>query len=252
MKPSLSHLHRSFLAGVAVLACTSGLAAQTAGAGEFYVDLAGHAAFPYDPESRTQTETAAGLRSGPGVTAAFGYAFREGFSTELEWGWQRVGVGEPGRNLLAAIDPGGTVGVSTGSDPGSAFPDFPEFGSLPFSIEVDGDITIQSLMGNLRYRHPAWRISPYAGFGAGVFFYDGAIDTTLGIDPGGFGAPVPESQNFVTSLRYEESRFAYQLMAGLSVRVRARVEVRAGYRFRSGRTGPFDADHVEGGVRFRF
>ena len=39
---------------------------------------------------------------------------------------------------------------------------------------------------------------------------------------------------------------------GLSVRVYKRVEFRFGYRFRSSRGGPIDADQIESGIRFRF
>lgn len=55
-----------------------------------------------------------------------------------------------------------------------------------------------------------------------------------------------------TTLRQEERRFGFQLMTGLSLRVLPRVELRAGYRYRSGREGPVNSDQVEGGVRFRF
>ena len=41
-------------------------------------------------------------------------------------------------------------------------------------------------------------------------------------------------------------------MGGLSVRVYKRVEFRFGYRFRSSRGEPIDADQIEAGVRFRF
>ena len=54
------------------------------------------------------------------------------------------------------------------------------------------------------------------------------------------------------TVTYEDSRFAYQIMGGLSVRVYKRVEFRFGYRFRSSRGGPIDADQIESGIRFRF
>ena len=54
------------------------------------------------------------------------------------------------------------------------------------------------------------------------------------------------------TVTYEDSRFAYQIMGGLSVRVYKRVEFRFGYRFRSSRGEPIDADQIEAGVRFRF
>ena len=46
---------------------------------------------PYDPSPLTGL----GLKAGDGFTAAFGYAFKEGFSTEIEWGYQKVGIGNP-------------------------------------------------------------------------------------------------------------------------------------------------------------
>ena len=54
------------------------------------------------------------------------------------------------------------------------------------------------------------------------------------------------------TVTYEDSRFAYQIMGGLSVRVYKRVEFRFGYRFRSSRGEPIDTDQIEAGVRFRF
>ena len=114
-------------------------------------------------------------------------------------------------------------------------------------------------MANLYCRHPVWRLSPNAGLGAGIFFYDAKIDTQLDIDPEGlFGDLLPGEDLgealplLTTTLRQEERRFGFQLMAGLSFRVLPRVELRVGYRYRSGREGPVDSDQVEGGVRFRF
>ena len=54
------------------------------------------------------------------------------------------------------------------------------------------------------------------------------------------------------TVAYEDSRFAYQIMGGLSVRVYKRVEFRVGYRFRSNRRAEIDADLIEAGIRFRF
>ena len=55
-----------------------------------------------------------------------------------------------------------------------------------------------------------------------------------------------------TTFTDEDSRFAYQIMGGLSVRVYKRVEFRFGYRFRSSRGEPIDSDQIESGLRFRF
>ena len=189
------------------------------------------------------------------MTAAFGTLVGQGFSTELEWGYQRAGAGDPDENLLSTLDPSGIVDFG-GSvlDPVAPFP-LP----LPFSLKIDGDIQVQSLMANLYYRHSSWRLSPYAGFGAGIFFYDAKIDTQLDIDLGGIfgdflsGGDLDEVlPPLRTTLRQKERRFGFQLMTGLSFRLRPRVELRVGYRYRSGRDGPFNSDQVEGGIRFRF
>ena len=89
--------------------------------------------------------------------------------------------------------------------------------------------------------------------------YGLSIDTRLDIDLEGlFGNLLPGEDldealpPLTTTLRQEERRFGFQLMTGLSLRVLQRVELRAGYRYRSGRDGPVNSDQVEGGVRFRF
>ena len=55
-----------------------------------------------------------------------------------------------------------------------------------------------------------------------------------------------------TTVGYQDSRFAYQIMGGLSIRAASLVEFRLGYRFRSSRGAPIDADHIEAGLRFQF
>ena len=55
-----------------------------------------------------------------------------------------------------------------------------------------------------------------------------------------------------TTFTDEDSRFAYQIMGGLSARISQHVEFHFGYRFRSSRGEPIDADQIEAGVRFRF
>ena len=37
-------------------------------------------------------------------------------------------------------------------------------------------------MGNVYYRYPKWRVSPYAGFGLGAFFHDGTVTSTVTIE----------------------------------------------------------------------
>ncbi len=235
-----------------VLSSHSPLRAQIAdGDGEFFVGFAGSAVFPYDPKSPSDSGGAAvDFKAGAGFTAAFGYAFKEGFSTEVEWGYQKAAVGGPSVNLSQGFNTG-----STGSE---------SFGPLPISIGIDGAIKTQSLMGNFYYRYPKWRVSPYAGFGLGSFFHDGVINSTVTLDTEGFGIfgglvdtspPDTGTSNGPTSLSttvaYDDSRFAYQIMAGLSARVSRLVEFRCGYRFRSSRGQPIDSDQIEAGVRFR-
>ena len=111
-------------------------------------------------------------------------------------------------------------------------------------------------MGNFYYRYPKWRVSPYAGFGLGAFFHDGNIIVTYENEcglPASFGVcSVFGGAADPLTVAYEDSRFAYQIMGGLSVRVYKRVEFRVGYRFRSNRRAEIDADLIEAGIRFRF
>ena len=125
-------------------------------------------------------------------------------------------------------------------------------------------------------RCPEWRVSPYAGFGFGAFLHDGTITSTVTtstvtienpLPPGLPGRIFPVVPLDVPSIElpptidsstesfrtpYEDSRFAYQIMAGLSAEVSKLVEFRFGYRFRSSRGEPIDADQIEAGIRFRF
>ena len=206
--------------------------------GEFYLDFAGSAVFPYNPKG----QFGHGVKAGAGFTAAFGYAFKEGFSTEIEWGHQKVGVGNPTVNLFPV-----TIA-------------FLSFGPPPITIEIDGEIKTQSLMGNFYYRYPKWRVSPYAGFGLGAFFHDGALTRTVTFESDappvviGPGDIITEVLTEVrsTPVAYEDSRFAYQIMVGLSVQVSPLLEFHTGYRFRSSREAEIDADCIEAGIRFRF
>ena len=64
-------------------------------------------------------------------------------------------------------------------------------------------------MGNIYYRHPRWRVSPYAGFGVGAFFHDGAFTSTVTLEDesGAIGFP---TEPFRVTVAYEDSRFAYK------------------------------------------
>ena len=253
MKIATRSLHRYCLTLLVVLPWYSPLSAQDADKdGEFFVGFAGSAVFPYDPKGQAGTGgEGINFKAGGGFTAAFGYAFKEGFSTEMEWGYQKVGIGNPIGNLSQASGwqaRAGRVG-------GLIFEDF----EIPFpsiTIESDGEIKTHSLMGNVYYRYPKWRVSPYAGFGLGAFFHDRAFTSTVTFESelGTIGLPnigFP-TELLRTTVAYEDSRFAYQIMAGLSTRVSPRVEFHFGYRFRSSRGAPIDADQIEAGIRFRF
>ena len=249
LKIATLNLHRYFLTLLVVLSWYSPLSAQDADKdGEFFVGFAGSAVFPYDP--RGQSGTGGGgihFKAGGGFTAAFGYAFKEGFSTEMEWGYQKVGIGNPTSNLSQAS--GGQA--HAGRVGGVIFEGF-EIPSPSITIEGDGEIKTQSLMGNVYYRYPKWRVGPYAGFGLGAFFHDGAFTSTVTVESelGTIGLPNIELPNIElptlgfpteplrTTVAYEDSRFAYQIMGGLSTRVSPRVEFHFGYRFRSSRGGP--------------
>ncbi len=241
------NLRRYFFVLLIVLFLHNPLCAQeTDEAGRFYLDLSGSAVFPYDPKEQSRFGSEGiNFKAGAGFTVAFGYAFKEGFSTEIEWGYQKSGIGTPTENLSQEIDFGDSADIE-GFRP-------------PITIEIDGELKTQSLMGNVYYRYPRWSVSPYAGFGLGAFFHDGgftsivtvADDILLGGITSGFGNGLPIVP-LRTTVGYQDSRFAYQIMGGLSVRASSLVEFRLGYRFRSSRAGPIDADHIETGLRLQF
>ena len=250
MKIATLNSHRHFLVLLAILFWHSPLGAQDVDEGEFYLNFSGSAVFPYDP--RGQLDNTA-LKAGTGFTAAFGYAFKDGFSTEMEWGYQKVGIGNPADNSSQDINTGG-------------FASPVGFESPSITIEVDGEIKTQSLMGNVYYRYPKWRVSPYAGVGLGAFFHDGVFTSTVTVESelGTIGIPadiLPYIEPFNigfpteplrTTVAYEDSRFAYQIMGGLSAQISQHVEFHFGYRFRSSRGEPIDSDQIESGLRFRF
>ena len=160
------NLRRYFFTLLVVLPLSSPLSAQeTDEDDKFFLGFAGSAVFPYDPNPLAGL----GLKAGSGFTAAFGYAFKEGFSTEIEWGYQKVGIGGPS-GLGRTIGPAGAV-VSFGE------------GLPPFLIRFDGEIKTQSLMGNIYYRYPKWRVSPYVGFGLGAFFHDTTSTVSIEFGP---------------------------------------------------------------------
>ena len=252
MKIATLNFHRYFLVLLAILFWHSPLSAQaTSEDGRFYLDFSGSAVFPYDPRGQSGTGgEGINFKAGGGFTAAFGYAFKEGFSTEMEWGYQKASVGNPNGNFSQNIDGGSFIGFE--GLPTSA---------ITITSEIDGEIKTQSLMGNAYYRYPKWRVSPYAGFGLGAFFHDGVFTSTVTVESelGTIGLPNIElpsigfpTEPLRTTVTYEDSRFAYQIMGGLSAQISQHVEFHFGYRFRSSRGGPIDSDQIESGLRFRF
>ena len=246
------NLHRYFLILLVVLPLCSPLRAQgTDEDSQFYLGFAGSAVFPYDPKEQSSSGgEGINFKTGAGFTAAFGYAFKEGFSTEIEWGYQKVGIGDPSGL-------GGTIGAVVPI--GDGWTDSEVFLPPTTTVKIGGEIKTQSLMGNAYYRYPKWRVSPYVGFGLGAFFHDGGFTSIVTVTddflPGGitsgFGNGLPAVLPR-TTVGYQDSRFAYQIMGGLSVRASSLVEFRFGYRFRSSRGEPIDADQIEAGIRFRF
>ena len=106
-------------------------------------------------------------------------------------------------------------------------------------------------------------MSPYVGFGLGSFFHDGTFTSTVTFETEGIGVIPPPAIRIISGIisstdslkatvAYDDSRFAYQTMGGLSARVSKRVEFHFGYRFRSSRGEPIDADQIEVGLRFWF
>ena len=188
------NLRRYFFTLLVVLPLSSPLSAQeTDEDDKFFLGFAGSAVFPYDPNPLAGL----GLKAGSGFTAAFGYAFKEGFSTEIEWGYQKVGIGGPSGL-------GGTIGPTVPVVPfGEGFP--------PALIKIDGEIKTQSLMGNVYYRYPKWRVSPYVGFGLGAFFHDKT--STVSIE---FG-PLPPDVLLTTASPADPSQ-PYTRIPGLPIR----------------------------------
>ena len=143
---------------LAILFWHSPLSAQaTSEDGRFYLDFDGSAVFPYTPSipSVYYGDAGNGLKVGAGFTAAFGYAFKEGFSTEMEWGYQKVGIDQPHetffsetffQGISSRIDVGGIAGPED-------FP-FPSRSIAVTTFKIDGEIKTQSLMGNVYYRYP--------------------------------------------------------------------------------------------------
>ena len=261
------NLRRYFFTLLVVLPLSGPLSAQAADEDDhFYLGFAGSAVFPYEPA--VPLVVLGGLennfpgslggpgnkfKTGAGFTAAFGYAFKEGFSTEMEWGYQKIRTDNPIQNLSVPFPSRGFV-----------FEHF-EFPQISITIENSGEIKTWSLMGNVYYRYPKWRVSPYAGFGLGAFSHNrtatsiAAIENLPRLGFAALGVPIFGSissdsppEPVKTTATYEDSRFAYQIMAGLSARISKLVEFRFGYRFRSSRGEPIDADQIEAGVRFRF
>ena len=195
MKIATLNLHRYFLVLLAILFWHSPLSAQaTSEDGRFYLDFDGSAVFPYDPNPLAGL----GLKAGSGFTAAF----KEGFSTEIEWGYQKVGIGDPSGL-------GGTIGAVVSI--GDGWTDSEVFLPPTTTVKIGGEIKTQSLMGNAYYRYPKWRVSPYVGFGLGAFFHDET--STVSVE---FG-PLPPPTNSSSAFPVDPSQ-SHTKILGLPIR----------------------------------
>ena len=268
MKIATLNLHRYFPVLLAILFWHSPLSAQAASdPGRFYLDFDGSSVFPYDLIVPLEYGDARdGLKAGAGFTAAFGYAFKEGFSTEMEWGYQKIGIDHSpptfSQDLFAGRE---DLFAGFGEFPFHSRFSTPLFADI--THRIDGEIKTQSVMGNVYYRYPKWRVSPYAGVGFGAFFHDRTVTSTITVTVEDTGIIFFESFRWIGGLPVtitkgttvtthtstdEDSRFAYQIMGGLSAQISQHVEFHFGYRFRSSRGEPIDSDQIESGLRFRF
>ena len=122
----------------------------------------------------------------------------------MEWGYQKVGIGNPTGNLSQASG----WQARAGRIGGVIFEGF-EIPSPSITIESDGEIKTHSLMGNVYYRYPKWRVSPYAGLGLGAFFHDGVFTSTVTVENelGTIGLPNIElpAEPLRTTVAYEDS-----------------------------------------------
>ena len=93
MKIATLNFHRCFLTLLVVLPLYGPLRAQESDEdGQFHLGFTGSAVFPYNPKGQSGPGgEGINFKAGAGLTAAFGYAFKEGFSTEMEWGYQKAG-----------------------------------------------------------------------------------------------------------------------------------------------------------------
>ena len=192
---------RTFITLLIVLSSYSPLSAQaTDEDDESYLNFAGSAVF----------RRSSFFEAGAGFTAAFGYAFKEGFSTEIEWGYQKVGIGKRIERFSQSIKPL----TFTGPD-GQVF-QLEDVTVITPIIRVDGESKIQSAMVNFFYRYPKWKVSPYAGFGLGAFFHNVTYTVTYenecappSICPA-FASGTEPSTIADTGSTYEDNQLAYQ------------------------------------------
>jgi len=116
---------------------------------------------------------------GVGYSGALGFEFNFGLRTELEYSYRNVDL-----NKITS-----TVG----------------------SIDIAGNYTLNTLMGNIGYRHlSSHKLSPYLGGGIGMAWHDAEV-----------GAGISGS----------DSTIAYQLLVGLDYLIGPRSEIGIGYSY---------------------
>ncbi|MEO0513860.1 MAG: outer membrane beta-barrel protein [Planctomycetota bacterium] len=143
--------------------------------------------------------------------------------------------------------------------------DYTDIEFLNFPINIDGDLSYITLMGNVYYDIPLgsndFNFYLGGGIGLAIISSDAQLDSTL-INSSTVGGITTTTA--IDSVDDTFSTFAYQVMAGLSYRVADNVTLSGGYRFRgfteSGNSTDlsgliFREHHInsfEFGVRFDF
>ncbi|MEO1014883.1 MAG: P44/Msp2 family outer membrane protein [Pseudomonadota bacterium] len=236
--------------------------------GDVYVSLSGAAVFQQDSDNEGvfpdgfTTGAGASIPAGTALPAgsavgwstefntgfatsgAVGFAYRSGFRSELEVSYQEANVDAHTGVSAAGID-------LSAEDAGVLITGSNNIGVNVADLVADGQGELNALyvMANVYYDFKiAGRVTPYVGGGVGVAF-----------------ANVDYVPSGVSIIEDDQTAFAYQLMAGLTVPVAPRVDAFVGYRYRAtedldARADLFVADfeienrasQAEAGFRVRF